>query len=307
MKKTIKKRSNQANPSHKIPPLSLIPPTTQFLHLAHTSLQNMFLLNRFHQILKLDVSDTFVYNLEKCKPHLSISSINLQNTPLSKKPYYRIMLLISFCPNATIIDCKEVTDEEKMNAISLKLMLVDYIYKGFSLISISPVQIANQKEAFELPINYLDLNSPNKKRIETSDSISQKKPIITVFESPKLRKIKKSSESVQESDSPNLRASRKYKQWRKDNNLDANDDIKRNQNESTISSIEEYKSESTETHENLVNENYEESHKSFESKSDIVEIPNEAQTEVTEQSNEEQEGLSDQQIDTQYKAIEQSK
>ena len=125
MQKNGKKQSRKTNNNHKIPPLSLIPSETQFLHLQNSSLKNMFLLNRFKRLLVLDISNTFVSNLEKCEPHFSINSINLQNTPLSKTQFYRIMLLILFCPNASIIDNVEVTDEEKSNAISLKLMVTD--------------------------------------------------------------------------------------------------------------------------------------------------------------------------------------
>lgn len=226
MNKKEKKQTRKTNTNHKIPPLSLIPPETQFLHLEHSSLKNMFLLNRFKRLLDLDISDTFVGNLEKCEPHYSINSLKLLNTPLSKVPYYRIMLLILFCPNASIINGEEVTDEEKSNALSIKLMVSDYLLKGFVLISISPVQVANETEAFELSINYLDLNTPIRKPIKIASNTSPQRPSLHFYQSPKLRKLKNSCKPYDSRESNNsleLQASRKYEQWRKDHGLDSKD------------------------------------------------------------------------------------
>ena len=312
MNKKGKKQSKPAKLSHKIPSITLIPPETQFLHLAQTSLQKMFLLNKFKQILKLDISNTFVYNLEKCEPHFSISSINLQNTPLSKIPYYRIMLLISFCPNATIIDDVEVTDEERMNASSLKLMVKDYISKGFSLISLSPVQIANQTEAFELTINYLDLNKPIKKKINISNEASPTKPNVKYFLSPKLQKMKNTPVPNEK-----LLASQRYKQWRKDNNLDQSEENESNENtisekfESTVSQEdfekERASSQNDNTESNIENSIGPSDNPYSYQEEDIIEQINENSTASLEQSAKSQTDIDnlDQPIDNQEEIFEQ--
>ena len=76
-------------------------------------------------------------------PHDSIKDVSMIDTPLSREPHFELMVLIALAPRAVMINGQLVSDKLRSKANSLHASIVNFLRRGYLLVTLQPLRIVD--------------------------------------------------------------------------------------------------------------------------------------------------------------------
>ncbi|KAI5548031.1 ribonuclease inhibitor domain-containing protein [Trichomonas vaginalis G3] len=155
--------------------MAYIPLSSVHIDISNSTVKDFTLLERFSKLASIDARNTLIQNVQSAPLHPNLEYISLDDSPITKLPYYRLMLLCTIGTNIKSIDAESVSNEERKQGEKYLPLIQKYLYDGYTIKSLDPLVLTRGETEIEI-----DPENGEKSDISTI-KVEQTTAIITEF------------------------------------------------------------------------------------------------------------------------------